>query len=153
MVAVLLVVLIPDAMATPVPEKEGGDSASSHTRTEIVATASLDAVVDVLSRMSLHMLRDGMARDMTPTLGHLKVLQAILKACGSTHVNASVGAAGPLPYFALPWLLSLFAHDVDERIAQLIFDYVLARGPASVICFSAAVRRKQEAFGSQQRAI
>ncbi|PWN33160.1 uncharacterized protein FA14DRAFT_56297 [Meira miltonrushii] len=104
---------------------------------------TLEAVVDVACRLSLHFLRDAMTENMTPTLGHLKVLRDILRHRSSQEGNRNlakkVEQAAPLPYFALPWLLSMFAHELDISLAQLVFDYVLARGPASVLYVSAAL--------------
>lgn len=104
---------------------------------------ALEAVVDVACRLSLHFLRDAMTENMTPTLGHLKVLRDILRQSSSQEGNKDLAKkieqAAPLPYFALPWLLSVFAHELDISLAQLVFDYVLVCGPASVLYLSAAL--------------
>jgi hypothetical protein len=49
--------------------------------------------------------------------------------------------ATPLPFFALSWLLTLFAHDVDsEPVIQLVFDFLLAHNPIMAVYLTVAVR-------------
>ena len=49
--------------------------------------------------------------------------------------------AGPLPYYALPSVLTAFSHDVPTLpLIQHIFDYVLSRPPIVLIYLTAAVR-------------
>lgn len=107
--------------------------------TRTPAIEALEAVVDVAARFSLHFLRDGMAKDMTPTLGHLKLLRSVLIHSSSPLVVNYVDKTGPLPYFALPWLLSVFAHDVKMDIACRLYDHILVHGPARVVCLAAAL--------------
>lgn len=130
-VSVLLCVLVPHS------ESRG------ESEIQPASQDALDAVVDVACRLSLHFLRDAMTENMTPTLGHLKVLRDLLRHSSSQEGNGNlakkVEQAAPLPYFALPWLLSIFAHELDISLAQLVFDYVLARGPKSVLYLSAAL--------------
>ena len=53
----------------------------------------------------------------------------------------SFARATPLPFFALSWLLTLFAHDVDsEPVIQLVFDFLLAHNPIMGVYLTVAVR-------------
>lgn len=119
-ISVLLTVLIP----------EPGNIADAETALQVVVAAS--------SRLSLHLLRDNMTVNMEPSMGHLKVLRNLLRDVDS-RVSVNVEAASALPYFALPWLISLFAHEVEEKVATLVFDHVLSRGPSSVLYIAVAV--------------
>jgi hypothetical protein len=119
-ISVLLVVLIPQAEGIVDIEK------------------SLESVVEVASRLSLHLLRDNMTVNMEPTMGHLKVLRNLLRLVDANIAN-QVEAASPLPYFALPWLISLFAHELNGDLTANVMDYILARGPISVLYLAIAV--------------
>lgn len=126
-VSVLLSVMIPRGTQ----QGEGGNQVASED--------ALDAVTDVACRVSLHFLRDAMTENMMPTLGHLKVLRNILRYGDKVGLAKRVEQASPLPYFALPWLLSMFSHELDMPTACLVFDYLLPRGPSSLLYVSIAL--------------
>jgi len=99
---------------------------------------TLQIVIEFSCRMSLHLLRDNMTVNMEPTMGQLKVLRNLLRKADD-EISIKVESASALPYFALPWLISLLAHDLKQDLTVLVFDYILARGPASVIYLCVAV--------------
>ncbi|UZJ50749.1 hypothetical protein CBS101457_000069 [Exobasidium rhododendri] len=119
-ISVLLVVLIPHSEGNADEEK------------------AIQSVIDVASRMSLHLLRDNMTVNMEPSMGHLKLLRNLLRKVDYA-TSVEVESASFLPYFALPWLISLFAHELKQDLNVLVFDYILARGPASAIYISVAL--------------
>lgn len=103
----------------------------------------LHAVLTVTTRFSLHYLRDAMTADMIPILGHLKVLRSILQKECDENSFERIDMAAPLPYFALPWILSVFCHDLDIDLSQHVLDFVLLRGPTSVILLAASIISEQ----------
>lgn len=119
-ISVLLVALIPQAEGIADIDK------------------AIDVVIQVACRVSLHLLRDNMTVNMEPSMGHLKLVRNILRKVDCA-LSVEVESASPLPYFALPWLISLFAHDLDLKLSILVFDFILARGPDSVIFLAVAV--------------
>lgn len=103
----------------------------------------------VLERLSLHLIRDSMTRDLLPIMGQLKVLGNLLRTSDPAFA-ALVDRASPLPFFALPWLLTLLTHDVTElAVMQRVLVCVLAYGPGVAIYLCAAVllARKEEVEG------
>jgi hypothetical protein len=119
-ISILLIVLIPQADGIADMDK------------------ALEVVIEVASRVSLHLIRDNMTVNMEPSMGHLKVLRNLLRDVDHS-MSVEVEAASSLPYFALPWLISLFAHELDYRLSILVFDYILARSPSSVIYLAVAL--------------
>ncbi|KAN0064082.1 GTPase-activating protein gyp8 [Thecaphora frezii] len=90
-------------------------------------------------RMSLHFVRDSMARDLDPIMGQLKLVRNLVRA-EDGELARRVEQASAMPFFALSWLLTLFAHDVEgKRAVERCFDFVLAHGPESVVYLCAAV--------------
>ncbi|SPO29062.1 related to GYP8 - GTPase-activating protein [Ustilago trichophora] len=97
-------------------------------------------------RISLHLIRDSMTRDLLPVMGQLKILGQLIRLSDSTLADL-VDRASPLPFFALPWLLTLLTHDAtDVAVMQRVLELVLAFGPAAAIYLCAAVllARKDE---------
>lgn len=123
-VSVLLLVFIPPTL--------------HHEQGEAAGTDALEAVVSAASRISLHVLRDVMTENMTPTMGHLKVMRNVVRLHDPT-LSRRIELASALPYFALPWLLSLFAHDVEVELSCRMFDYILLRGPMALLYVCAAL--------------
>ncbi len=105
------------------------------------------ALIELIAeRISLHVIRDSMTRDLLPVMGQLKILGNLLRQCDATLADL-VDRASPMPFFALPWLLTLLTHDAtDIAVMQRVLEFVLAYGPASAIYLCAAVllARKDE---------
>lgn len=103
------------------------------------SAAHLQTLQQAVERVSLHVIRDSMTTDLQPIMGQLKLLRNILRACDAQLAELAEHASA-LPFFALPWLLTLFTHDVESiPVSQCILDFVFAYGPASVIYLCAAV--------------
>ncbi|SJX65202.1 related to GYP8-GTPase-activating protein [Sporisorium reilianum f. sp. reilianum] len=91
------------------------------------------------SRLSLHVIRDSMTRDLLPVMGQLKLLSRLLHLADPP-VAALVDRAAPLPFFALPWLLTLLTHDtIHVGVMQRAVEFVLAFGPGAAVYLCAAV--------------
>lgn len=106
----------------------------------------------IAERMSLHVVRDSMTRDLLPIMGQLKVLGNLLRLVDPT-MSELVDRASPVPFFALPWLLTLLTHDVEDvGIMQRVLEFVLAYGPGSAIYLCAAVllARKEEVLSMDE---
>uniref|UniRef100_V5ESR4 Rab-GAP TBC domain-containing protein n=1 Tax=Kalmanozyma brasiliensis (strain GHG001) TaxID=1365824 RepID=V5ESR4_KALBG len=134
-VAVILLTLSPDR---PSPNAQ----LFPHERQQ----AQIELVVE---RISLHLIRDSMTRDLLPIMGQLKMLGNLLRSVDPLFAEL-VDRASPLPFFALPWLLTLLTHDVtDVAVMRRVLEFVLAYGPASAIYLCAAVLlvRKEEIEG------
>ncbi len=82
----------------------------SHLFPDDTQQAQLELVVE---RISLHLIRDSMTRDLLPIMGQLKILGNLLRT-SDPRLAALVDRASPLPFFALPWLLTLLTHDVTD---------------------------------------
>ncbi|SPC64462.1 related to GYP8 - GTPase-activating protein [Ustilago sp. UG-2017b] len=100
----------------------------------------------VTERISLHVIRDSLTRDLLPIMGQLKLLGNLIRLCDPALAEL-VDRASPLPFFALPWLLTLLTHDAGEVVVmQKVLAFVLAFGPSAAIYLCAAVllQRKEE---------
>lgn len=103
-------------------------------------------LVLVTERISLHVIRDSLTRDLLPIMGQLKLLGNLIRLCDPALAEL-VDRASPLPFFALPWLLTLLTHDAGEVVVmQKVLGFVLAFGPSAAIYLCAAVllQRKEE---------
>ena len=90
-------------------------------------------------RLSLHLIRDSMTRDLLPIMGQLKLVSNLVRSSDPALAEL-VDRASPIPFFALPWLLTLLTHDATcVAVMQRVVGFVLAYGPASAIYLCAAV--------------
>src|ERR1700761_42783 len=102
----------------------------------LLLVLGIDAAISAVSRLSLLRIRDFMLPTMSGTEPHLHLLPAILHA-------ADPGLAKRLshiqPFFALPAMLTLFAHEIEKysNIVRL-FDFLLASEAVVSIYFFAA---------------
>lgn len=148
---ILSVVLLTIA---PVPPKQPTDiGAAPSSAPELFVDKTEQALVELIAeRISLHIIRDSMTRDLLPIMGQLKVLGNLLRLCDPMLAEL-VDRASPVPFFALPWLLTLLTHDATEvAVMQSVLVFVLAYGPAAAIYLCAAVllTRKEEIFAMDQ---
>ncbi|KAL9939558.1 hypothetical protein V8E36_001375 [Tilletia maclaganii] len=90
-------------------------------------------------RLSLHWLRDAMTRNLDATMGHLRLLRIFLRRADPELADI-VDRAFPLPYFALPWLITLLTHSLPNlALAQRVLDFVLVYGPMGTVCLCLAI--------------
>lgn len=99
-----------------------------------------------MARLSTLRIRDYMLPTLSPSLAQLRLIPSIIQA-----VNPSLHAHLPLtqPFFAIPGILTMYAHDIQEygSVARL-FDALLAREAVfSVYMFAAIIlARADELF-------
>ncbi|KAI9508321.1 rab-GTPase-TBC domain-containing protein [Russula earlei] len=92
-----------------------------------------------LEKLSLHRLRDSMGDTLEPLTGLMLILQRLLRLADPTYAMFLEEHA-PLPYAALPHLLTLFAHAAPTLpLIQHIFDYLLVRPPLIIVYLVAAM--------------
>ncbi|TKY88354.1 hypothetical protein EX895_002706 [Sporisorium graminicola] len=100
-------------------------------------------------RLSLHVIRDSMTPDLLPILGQLRLVSNLVHLC-DPELAELMDRASPVPFFALPWLLTLLTHDAAEvEVMQRAVEFVLAYGPGAAIYLCAAVlmARREEVMG------
>ncbi|MBW0485853.1 hypothetical protein O181_025568 [Austropuccinia psidii MF-1] len=90
-----------------------------------------------LQRFTLHRIRDSLTRDLSPTMGYLRLTQVIL-ALEEPQLASLVAQTSNLPLFALSWILTLTSHDLTsfDTISRL-FDFLFCHEPA-MICYMAS---------------
>lgn len=124
-------------------------SGSAMDPSSLFADANQQAIVELVAeRISLHLIRDSMTRDLLPIMGQLKLLGSLIRLCDPAFAEF-VDRASPLPFFALPWLLTLLTHDAGQvAVMQRVLEFVFAFGPSSAIYLCAAIllERKEEVF-------
>ncbi|KAI0266112.1 rab-GTPase-TBC domain-containing protein [Gloeopeniophorella convolvens] len=114
--------------------------------TVFLLTLPPEVTLPALEKLSLHRLRDSMGHTLEPLNGLMVLLQRLLRLADPPYA-ALLEEHAPLPYAALPHLLTLFAHAAPTLpLIQHIFDYLLARPPLSIVYLVAAVtlNRKDE---------
>ena len=128
-VSVVLLTLCP----TPPPPGDGDQIWTSEQEHNSVQQA--------VDRLSLHFVRDSMTPDLLPIMSQLKVVRNILRAADPPYAKALEQAFYPnLLIVALPWVLTLFTHDLPRLgDAQLVLGFVLEHGPSSVLYVAAAL--------------
>ena len=112
---------------------------SSSFRSDWADDEERDQVSLAVGRMSLHYIRDSMTNDLNPIMGQLKLLRNVVRAHDAC-LARRIERASSVPFFALSWLLTLFAHDLEDMAqVRCCFDFLLAHGPASAVYLCAAV--------------
>ncbi|KAI0252525.1 rab-GTPase-TBC domain-containing protein [Lactifluus subvellereus] len=92
-----------------------------------------------LEKLSLHRLRDSMGHTLDPLTGLMLILQRLLQLADPPYATL-LDEHAPLPYAALPHLLTLFAHAAPTLpLIQHIFDYLLVRPPLAIVYLVAAM--------------
>eukprot|EP00730_Choanoeca_flexa_P007276 TRINITY_DN12306_c0_g1_i5.p1 TRINITY_DN12306_c0_g1~~TRINITY_DN12306_c0_g1_i5.p1 ORF type:complete len:382 (+),score=68.62 TRINITY_DN12306_c0_g1_i5:169-1314(+) len=98
-----------------------------------------DAVFAAMKRLVRCHLKDYMAADMKPTLERLKLV-LILIDINDKELGNHLRRAGLEPSFAISWVITWFAHEVESLDElQRLFDFLLASHPLMVLYLSAAV--------------
>ncbi|KAH9057204.1 rab-GTPase-TBC domain-containing protein [Lactarius vividus] len=92
-----------------------------------------------LEKLSLHRLRDSMGHTLEPLTALMLILQRLLRLADPPYA-ALLEDHAPLPYAALPHLLTLLAHATPTLpLIQHIFDYLLVRPPLGIVYLVAAI--------------
>ncbi|KAH9172749.1 rab-GTPase-TBC domain-containing protein [Lactarius sanguifluus] len=92
-----------------------------------------------LEKLSLHRLRDSMGHTLEPLIALMLILQRLLRLADPPYA-ALLEDHAPLPYAALPHLLTLLAHATPTlSLIQHIFDYLLVRPPLAIVYLVAAI--------------
>ncbi|KAI9438735.1 rab-GTPase-TBC domain-containing protein [Lactarius indigo] len=92
-----------------------------------------------LEKLSLHRLRDSMGHTLEPLTALMIILQRLLRLADPPYATLLEDHA-PLPYAALPHLLTLLAHATPTLpLIQHIFDYLLVRPPLAIVYLVAAI--------------
>ncbi|KAF9235542.1 rab-GTPase-TBC domain-containing protein [Melanogaster broomeanus] len=90
-------------------------------------------------KMALHRVRDAMGVGLEPILGLLRVLRNLMRLVDPEYAQL-LESTSPLPYHALPHILTLFSHDVPTLpLIQHIWDFLLSREPIAVVWLVAAL--------------
>ncbi|KAF8269510.1 hypothetical protein EI94DRAFT_1725205 [Lactarius quietus] len=94
---------------------------------------------DIATVLHLHRLRDSMGHTLEPLTAIMLILQRLLRLADPTYA-ALLEEHAPLPYAALPHLLTLLAHATPTLpLIQHIFDYILVRPPLAIVYLVAAI--------------
>ncbi|KAJ6518717.1 rab-GTPase-TBC domain-containing protein [Mycena sanguinolenta] len=114
--------------------------------TVLLLTLPRELQMPCAEQLSLQRVRDSMGSTLEPVLGLLRFMQNLLRMADPQFAEL-LERTSPLPYYALPNLLTLFSHDMPTLpLIQHVFDYLLCRPPIYVVYLAAAIIlcRKQE---------
>jgi hypothetical protein len=101
-----------------------------------------------LERLALHQLRDALHESLTEICATLDLLVPLVRAedpelgehLTDAHRDAADAGGRMRPIFALPWVLTWFAHSIESREQQLVvMDYLLSSHPLAPVYLSAGI--------------
>ncbi|KAJ6621400.1 rab-GTPase-TBC domain-containing protein [Mycena sp. CBHHK59/15] len=114
--------------------------------TVLLLTLPRELQLPCAEQLSLQRVRDSMGSTLEPVLGLLRVMKNLLRLADPQFAEL-LERTSPLPYYALPNLLTLFSHDMPTLpLIQHVFDYLLCRPPIFVVYLASAIilSRKQD---------
>ncbi|KAJ7449636.1 rab-GTPase-TBC domain-containing protein [Mycena latifolia] len=114
--------------------------------TVLLLTLPRELQLPCAEQLSLQRVRDSMGSTLEPVLGLLRVMKNLLRVADPKFAEL-LERTSPLPYYALPNLLTLFSHDMPTLpLIQHVFDYLLCRPPIFVVYLATAIilLRKQD---------
>ncbi|KAJ7043532.1 rab-GTPase-TBC domain-containing protein [Mycena alexandri] len=114
--------------------------------TVLLLTLPPELQLPVAEQLSLQRVRDSMGHTLEPVLGLLRVMKNLIRAADPKYAEL-LERTSPLPYYALPNLLTLFSHDMPTLpLIQHVFDYLLCRPPIFVVYLASTIilSRKQD---------
>ncbi|KAJ7760481.1 rab-GTPase-TBC domain-containing protein [Mycena metata] len=114
--------------------------------TVLLLTLPPELQLPVAEQLSLQRVRDSMGHTLEPVLGLLRVMKNLIRAADPQYAEL-LERTSPLPYYALPNLLTLFSHDMPTLpLIQHVFDYLLCRPPIFVVYLASTIilSRKQD---------
>ncbi|KAJ7180591.1 rab-GTPase-TBC domain-containing protein [Mycena filopes] len=107
--------------------------------TVILLTVPRELQLPLAEQLSLQRVRDSMGHTLEPILGLLRVMKNLLRAADPEYAEL-LERTSPLPYYALPNLLTLFSHDMPTLpLIQHVFDYLLCRPPIFVVYLASTI--------------
>ncbi|KAJ7077816.1 rab-GTPase-TBC domain-containing protein [Mycena belliarum] len=107
--------------------------------TVLLLTLPPELQLHCAEQLSLQRVRDSMGSTLEPVLGLLRVMRNLLRVADPTYAEL-LERTSPLPYYALPNLLTLFSHDMPTLpLIQHVFDYLLCRPPIFVVYLATAI--------------
>ncbi|KAF7356672.1 TBC1 domain member 20 [Mycena venus] len=107
--------------------------------TVLLLTLPRELQLPCAEQLSLQRVRDSMGSTLEPVLGLLRVMKNLLRVADPRYAEL-LERTSPLPYYALPNLLTLFSHDMPTLpLIQRVFDYLLCRPPIYVVYLASAI--------------
>nr|GAT46722.1 TBC1 domain member 20 [Mycena chlorophos] len=107
--------------------------------TVLLLTLPPELQLPCAEQMSLQRVRDSMGSTLEPVLGLLRVMRNLVRVADPEYAEL-LERTSPLPYYALPNLLTLFSHDFPTLpLIQHAFDYLLCRPPIFVVYLATAI--------------
>ncbi|KAJ2570828.1 GTPase-activating protein gyp8 [Coemansia sp. RSA 1813] len=94
--------------------------------------------------VALFFVRDAMSSNLDNVLVQLQLLYVLLRTV-SPDVHALLAELDVPPFFAISWVLTWFAHDIDgfEDICR-IYDFLIVSPPLQIVYMAAALVKRNE---------
>ncbi|KAJ2909181.1 GTPase-activating protein gyp8 [Coemansia aciculifera] len=100
--------------------------------------------IEASKMVALFFVRDAMASNLDHVLQQLRLLYVLLKVI-SPEVHALLVELEVPPFFAISWVLTWFAHDLDDfQSICRIFDFLIVSPPMQVVYMAAAMIKRSE---------
>ncbi|KAJ2456781.1 GTPase-activating protein gyp8 [Coemansia sp. RSA 2424] len=100
--------------------------------------------IEASKMVALFFVRDAMASNLDHVLQQLQLLYVLLKAISPEIHDLLVELEVP-PFFAISWVLTWFAHDLDDfQSICRIFDFLIVSPPMQVVYMAAAMLKRNE---------
>ncbi|KAJ2663944.1 GTPase-activating protein gyp8 [Coemansia sp. RSA 1199] len=99
---------------------------------------------EAMRMMALFFVRDAMSSSLDHVMQQLQLLYVLLKAI-APKVHTVLEELQVPPFFAISWVLTWFAHDVDEFASICrIYDFLVVSPPMQIVYVAAALVKHSE---------
>ncbi|KAJ1725064.1 GTPase-activating protein gyp8 [Coemansia erecta] len=100
--------------------------------------------VEAAKMVSLFLVRDAMSSDLENVLQQLRLLYVILQVI-SPEIHDLLTELEVPAFFAISWVLTWFAHDLDDfGVICRIYDFLITMPPMQVVYMAAAMLKRNE---------
>ncbi|KAJ2814399.1 GTPase-activating protein gyp8, partial [Coemansia sp. 'formosensis'] len=100
--------------------------------------------IEASKMVALFFVRDAMASNLDHVLQQLQLLYVMLKVISPEIHELLVELEVP-PFFAISWVLTWFAHDLEDfQSICRIFDFLIVSPPMQVVYMAAAMLKRNE---------
>ncbi|KAJ2790436.1 GTPase-activating protein gyp8 [Coemansia linderi] len=100
--------------------------------------------IEASKMVALFFVRDAMASNLDHVMQQLRLLYVVVQAI-SPEIHALLDELEVPPFFAISWVLTWFAHDLDDfQSICRIFDFLIVSPPMQVVYMAAAMLKRSE---------
>jgi TBC1 domain family member 20 len=139
-VASIFLAALGGASTKAIEQQQQADAASASQAAVQAASLGLEMSSKVLYQVSLSHFREPMRTNFLHLQITLRIVLFPLLHVMDPEVHAHLYGCGMEPFFALPWVLTWFSHDIrDTTVVKRLFDFFLCSHPLMPIYLTVAM--------------